>query len=255
MLSLFAFSLAFAQDDVDLSDPGSNLSYEGHLSGTGAAYAKGKPVTITHTSGNLSVHCMETDTISGRLGYTVYGSAEGPMESYGKSIGLAVWGDANGGGAKTRIGSKPSGVSYADVTLTVNVPKGTTAVTVSHSGRGWVQVDGCSGNVKVTAGAGGAYVGGPITGFTVSASGGDVKVVSDADTVLKNASTASAPAGKVTVVLASAQGGKLTAKGEEVAVAQTVMGTNTPTLVSGDMGIAGPTITLSAKGRVEVTGP
>jgi hypothetical protein len=33
------------------------------------------------------------------------------------------------------------------------------------------------------------------------------------------------------------------------------MGTNTPTLVSGEMGVSGPSITLSATKRAEVNSP
>jgi hypothetical protein len=266
MILLLALQSALAQDDaglsltpssdIDLTDPSlAALTYEGGLSGNAPNYGKGKPVVITHASGNVSVRCINVDALSGRLQYTVFGSQEGPMESYGKGIGLAVWGDSNGGGAKSRIPSKPSGVARAQVDLVVNIPKGTSSLTVSQTGSGWVQVNDCGGNVKVTAGSGGAYVSGALTGFNVTATGGDVKIEPTSDTVLKSTSSASAPGGNLTVVLPSAQGGKLSAKGSEVAVQQTVMGTNTPTLVQGDMGLAGPTISLSAKSRVEVNQP
>ncbi|MFZ5479859.1 MAG: hypothetical protein ACOZNI_24050 [Myxococcota bacterium] len=229
------------------------MTYEGQNSGSAANYVAGKPVAVTHSGGNVSVRCFDTDTLSARLQYVVTGTAEGPMQAAGNGVGLAVWGDANGGGVKTRTPSKQSGVSDVDVTLTVNIPRGTSAVTVTQTGRGWVQVLDCSGNVKVSAGAGGAYASGTLTSATVSASGGDVKVDVDANTVLKGTTTVSAPGGNATLILAPAQGGKLTAKGEEVSVQQTVMGTNTGTLVQGDMGVAGPAITVSAKKRAEVT--
>jgi hypothetical protein len=249
MLLLALLNLALADD----GDPVvGEISYEGGNSATAANYVKGKPVTITHASGNVSVRCMDTDKLSARLQYVVFGTQEGPMESMGKGIGLAVWGDANGGGAKTRVPSKPSGVSRAEVTLTVNVPMGTSAVTVSESGPGWVQVIDCDGNVKVTGGGGGVYVSGRLTGATVNASGGDVKVVQNEDSVYKNTVTVNAPAGNAILELAPAQGGKLMAKGSEVAVNQTVMGTTTDTLVQGDLGVAGPTINVSAKGKVEI---
>ena len=242
-------------DDIDLSGPGdSPLSYEGGLAGSAPNYVPGKSLSVTHTSGNVSVRCMEVDSLTARLQYTVFGSSEGPMESFGKGIGVAVWGDSKGGGAKSRVPSRTSGVARAQVDLTVNVPKGTTSLTVSQSGAGWVQVTGCSGIVKVSAGSGGAFVGGPLAGFNVTASGGDVKVVVEGDGVLTATSSATSPA-NLTVVLPSAQGGKLSVKGEEVAVQQVVMGTNTPTLVSGDMGVSGPTLTLAAKKRAEVNSP
>ncbi|MDP2307087.1 MAG: hypothetical protein Q8P18_13770 [Pseudomonadota bacterium] len=241
--------------EIDLSGPGDGaLSYEGGLAGNAPNYARGKPLVITHSSGNVAVRCMDVETLSGRLQYTVFGSSEGPMESVGKGIGIAVWGDSKGGGVKTRVPSMQSGVSRAQVDLTVNVPKGTTSLSVTQSGAGWVQVIGCSGHVKVSAGGGGAFVGGPLAAFTVTAAGGDVKVAVEGDGVLTGASSASSPA-NLTVVLPSAQGGKLSVKGEEVAVQQLVMGTNTPTLVTGEMGVSGPAISLAAKKRAEVTSP
>lgn len=247
MLLLLAH-LALAQDDPIVGE----LTYEGSNSGTAANYVKGKPLLITHAGGNVKVRCMDTEKLTARIQYTVFGTQEGPMESMGKGIGLAVWGDAVGGGVKTRFPGKPSGVSRAEVELTVNVPMGTTAVTVSQTGSGWAQVLDCDGNVKVTAGLGGAYVSGHLTGATVSATGGDVKVVQNDDSVFKNATAINAPGANATLMVAPAQGGKLTAKGAEVTVSQTVMGTNTATLVQGDLGVAGPQITVAAKAKVEV---
>lgn len=247
LLALAHFALAEDGDPVV-----GEITYEGGNSASAANYVRGKPLTITHSSGNLAIRCMDTDKLSARLQYTVYGTQEGPMETMGKGIGLAVWGDSAGGGAKSRVPSKPSGVSRAEVSLTVNVPSGTTAITVSQTGPGWVQVLDCDGNVKITAGAGGAYLSGHLSGATVTATGGDVKVVQSDDAVFKNTTTISAPGGNAVVEFAPAQGGKLTAKGAEVAVNQTVMGTQTETLVQGDLGVAGPAITVSAKGKAEV---
>lgn len=246
MLSLL-ITLAFAQDPAV-----NTIAYDGGNSGSAPNYKKGKPITVSHSGGNVAVRCMETEQLTARVQYQVEGTAEGPMETFGKGIGLSVFGDANGGGARTRVPSKPSAVIGYSVDLTVNVPKGVSAITVSQTGPGWVQVLDCSGTVKVTGGGGGAYVSGAFTGGSVTASGGDVKFVTDPGTVLKAATTVSAPGGNLVVTLPSAQGGKLTAKGGEVSVQQTVMGQNTPTLVAGDMGVAGPAMTFSAKGRVEV---
>ncbi len=246
LLAALALPLpASAQDD--------SLTYEGSLGGNAPGYQVGKPVAISHSSGNLQVRCMDVDTMSGRLQYTVFGSAEGPMESFGKGIGMSVSGDSKGGSVKTRVPSRTSGVARAQVDVIVNIPKGTSSVSIGHSGPGWVQVVGCSGNVKVSAGAGGAYVGGPLTGFSVTALGGDVKIEVE-ESVLTSTSTATSP-GKLTVVLPPAQAGKLTAKGAEVSVQPLVMGTNEPALVSGQMGTGGPTISLTGKDRVEVTNP
>lgn len=250
MLLLLATLLpALAGDELT----GNEMSYEGALSGTAAAYVRSKPVSISHAGGNLSVRCMDTEKLSARVQYVIYGTQEGPMESMGKGVGLAVTGDSAGGRVSLRLPSKPSGVAKAEVTMTVNIPAPTTALTISQTGPGWVQVIDCDGTVKVTAGAGGAYVSGKLAGATVTATGGDVKVVQNEDAVFKATTTVSAPAGAATLLIANAQGGKLTAKGAEVAVSQTVIGTNASDLVQGDLGLAGPAITVTAKGRVEVS--
>lgn len=227
-------------------------TYEGGNSGTAPNYAKGKPVSITHSSGNLAVRCMDTEQMSARLQYVVTGTNQSAMETAGKGVGLAVYGDANGGRVSTRAPSRSTGVSSVDVTLTVSIPRAVMSLTVTETGPGWVQVQDCDGTVKVTAGAGGAFASGALKGATVTATGGDVKVVVNSDAVLSATTSVSAPSGNATLLLGTAQGGKLTAKGAEVSVGQTVMGTNTATLVSGDLGLAGPTISVSAKSRAEV---
>lgn len=261
-------ALALADDDgsnkpelltdpgsIDLSEGGDDgaLTYSGSQNARAANYKVGAPVTITHSSGNLAVRCVDTDRFSANLQYTVYGSAEGPMEATGNGVGLAAWGDSKGGGVKTRIPSKVSGVSRVDVELTVSVPRGTSSLAVSHSGAGWVQVLDCTGKVSVTSGRGGLYASGALASITANAGGGDAKVVVNADAVLTGTSSVSAPAGNATLQVSTAQGGKLTAKGATVNVTTMVMGTNTPTLVQGTMGVNGPAITVSAKGSVEVS--
>lgn len=243
---LFSLVLrAHAGDDVG----GTELTYEGGYSQTATGYVKGGPVSITHVGGNLAVHCIDTPTLNARLQYVVYGSQEAPMESMGKGITLS----AGGGTVKTRMPSKPAGVSSADSTLTVNVPSPTTSVTISQTGPGWVQVIGCDGNVKVSAGLGGAYVSGRVTATTLTAQGGDVKFVESGDSVLKATSSITAPKGNVTVQLASGQGGKLNATGMEVTSTMTVVGVNSTSAVQGDLGLAGPSITISAPaGKVDI---
>lgn len=246
-LLLLASLSAHAQDLVP------EISYEGSLSQSAAGYVAGKPVSVTHNGGNISVRCMDTPNLSARLKYVVFGTQEGPMESMGNGIGLAASGDSKGGRVSTRVPSKPSGVKRADIELTVNIPSGTSALTVSQTGDGWVQVLGCGGNVKVSAGKGGAYVSGGLTQATVGASGGDVKVVQEGDTVFTGATTLTSFAGNATLELSTAQGGKLKASGTEVSYSGTVIGTNSSTLIDGDMGVAGPLITVTApKGTVTI---
>lgn len=246
-LPLTLIALARAED--------ADIAYSGGFDGAAPNYVVGKPVAVAHSNGNVSVRCMDTESLSARIRYSLTGSSESGMKVYGDGIGMAVSGDAAGGAVKTRIPSSKSGVATSKVDLTVNVPAGVSALTITHSGKGWVEVLNCSGAVKVTAGQEGAYVSGKLTSLTLTASGGNVKVEPDKDTPLTGTVNVAAPSGDITFTLPSAQGGKLSAKGAEVTVQQTVMGTTSDTLVSGDLGLAGPAINLSAKNKVEVKAP
>jgi hypothetical protein len=251
-LAIFFLSTTFAEDDVAAVG---DLSYDGNLSESASSYTVGKPVSVTHNGGNISVRCIDTDTLSGRLPYSITGSAEGPMESAGRGMGLKVSGDGKGGGVvSTRVPSRTSGVSSIDAPLTVNVPAGASAITVSQSGAGWVQVIGCSGALKVSAGAGGLAAAGQFTSVNLSAAGGDVKLTQEGGATLTGASSVSARSGNVSITLSTAQGGKLAAKGAQVAVQQAVMGgSQTDTAVTGDFGIGGPALAVSASGNIEIT--
>ncbi len=227
--------------------PADESTYEGGNTANATGYVKGKPVSITHSSGNLSVHCMDTETLSTRMQYVVSGTAQDPMEATGKGIGLAAYGDSNGGRISTRVPGKQGGVSDIEVTLSVSIPRAPLTLNITNSGSGWVQVQDCDGTVNVHAGAGGAFASGAMNAANVTASGGDVKVVEQSDAVFKSPTTVSAPGGNATLLLGTAQGGKITVKGATVSVGPTVMGTNTATLVSGDLGLGGTTISVSAK--------
>lgn len=250
-LLLAMVSGAFAGDETTVGE----LSYEGGFSGSAAGYVKGKPVSVSHSGGNVSVRCMDTTTLTARLQYTIYGSAEGPMESMGKGIKLSVTGTSSSGAVKTITPAKPSGVSHAESTLTVNIPRAPLTLTVSQTGAGWVQVIDCDGSVKVTSGTGGLFVSGHLDGVTATAPGGDAKVVQNDDAVFKATTAITAATGNVTLQVASAQGGKLTASGKEVTSSVTVVGTNTSDLIQGELGVAGPAITLKATTGTVVIAP
>lgn len=249
-MSLLFWSLASA---TTVGGTVGDLTYEGNRSESASGYVLGAPVSVSYSGGNISIRCMETEKLSARLPFVVYGSAESPMKSFGDALGLSVGGDSKSGWVKVRMASKSSGVSSYDAPLTVNIPKGASGLTVTQTGSGWVQITGCAGKLSVSSGTGGVYADGTYTSVTMNAGGGDAKLVQQDNTVLTGTSAITAPAGTARVVLANAQGGKLTAKANEVSVGQTVMGTNTGTLVQGDMGLAGPAISVSGKDRVEVT--
>lgn len=255
MPTLLPLLLSFATaSEIEGSVVG-DITYEGGLDETSTRYVKGKPVSIKHSGGNVIVRCIDTEKLSARLPYVVTGSDGGALESTGNSIRLGANDDGKGGGVvSTQVPSKRSGVSSIDVPLTVNVPTGASAISVSQSGSGWVQVQGCSGSLKVSAGSGGAYASGQYTAVSISASGGDVKLVMEGGAVLTGSTSVSAGGGAARVVLATAQGGKLSAKGAEVTVQQTLLGGSvTDTSASGSLSLDGPSISVSAKGAVEVS--
>lgn len=241
--------------DIQLGSEGSSseVSYEGRLSSSAPNYAAGKPVTITHTGGTIAIRCMDAPGITARLGYTIYGTNKTNMENFGKGVGLTSWGDANGGGVKTRIPSKGSGINRVDIPLTVNLPM-EAKITVA-GGAGWVQIIDCKGTVKSTNGDGGAYVSGTYTNVNVTASRGDVKVELTDGSVLAGTNSLSAPGGNAILRLPLSYNGKFMAKGGSVSVFHTVMGTNTGNLVQGTIGTGTASITISAKENVEVTAP
>jgi hypothetical protein len=239
---LFSPESATAGDEITFS--GSNVQ-------DAPGYVRGKPVTVSHNGGNISIRCVDTDTLSARLPYTLLGFDPATLEAFSKGIGLSVGGDASSGWARSKMPTKPSTINSVEAPLTVTVPGEPSAITVTQTGSGWVEVMNCSGAVKVTSGTGGIYVSGKLTSLTLTAAGGDITVEQAAGMVLTGNSTLSAPAGKILINLDSKQGGKLTAKAAEVVIQPLVMGTNTPSLVSGTLSGTGPTLTLTARDRVE----
>ena len=232
---------------------GGEVSYEGRLSSSAPNFVPGKAVTITHTGGSIAIRCMDAPGITARLGYTIFGTNKVNMEKYGKGIGLSAWGDANGGGVKTRIPAKLAGVSRADIPLTVNLPMEAKVTVVG--GGGWVQIIDCKGTVKSSNGDGGAYVSGSYTNVNVTSSKGDVKVELTDASVLSGVNTVGAPGGNAVLRLPLSYGGKFAAKGSAVSVFHTVMGTNTPSAISGTIGTGTASVSISARDNVEVTAP
>lgn len=248
LLWMLALSPAFAGD-------GEELNFDGGFTADAPGYKKGAPVTISHSGGNISIRCMDTDGISARIKYNVRGTSQPAMQAFSDGVGMSVGGDSKSGWVKTKVPSRGAGVNSVDMTLTISIPAGTSALTVSQTGVGWVEVLNCSGALKMTGGNGGAYASGKYTSVNASASGGNVTIEQDKDTPWTGASAIASPAGGIVLTMASGQMGKFSAASAEVSVAPLVMGTNSATLVSGDMGTGGPTIKLTAKDRIEVKNP
>ncbi len=270
MLTLLAVG-ALAQDDItldliDLDDidlDGSSSKQEDGASQTGLTYTGGlnersgaldenPRVAITH-AGYTSVRCIDVPEIRARVDYTVEGTNRDKMKAAGDGIGLSVWGEGGSGGVKVRTPYAGSGITDLQVPLVVSVPK-QVRLTVS-GGTGGVEIINCEGTVKATAKAEGVYAKGSFTSFDLQAYGGDV-IFEQADGAQIDASSKLySSQGAVQAKLPVDASLKLYAKGEEVAVWHTVSGDVTATSASGEIGGGGSTLTVQAKGKVDISTP
>ncbi len=243
--------------DIDLGDErkgdAQEISYEGMVERQAPEFAEGKAVTITHYGGNIRVRCSDREGINARVAYTIYGTNGTNMERMGKGVGLTAWGNSSSGGVKTKTPYKSSGVNRADIELTVSLPEEAYITVVG--GSGWVQVSGCKGAVKSSNKANGAHVDGIYSRVNVSSSSGDVNVQLDEGSHLDGSSKISAPGGNATMTLPNSFGGKFYAKGSEVDVAHTVMGTNESALVQGTISTGDASLAITARDKVEVKLP
>ncbi len=244
-------------DDIDLGDGSSNSTaqtstYTGSVQERKSGLGQGKPVTVSHYGGPISIRCQEGDTLSARIDYVVEGTNETNMERYGNGVRLKLWGDSNSGGVKTITPSKGSGVTSTQVPLVVSAPKNV-RLTV-NAGSYWVEVLKCDGQVSVANKKGDVWVEGDLSRFSVSAPGGSatVKLKSDSDVKSTSKITAS---GDITLAMPLSVNVKLSARGGELKLDHVVSGNETPTSASGTIGTGGPTVTVSGKGRVEIVAP
>jgi hypothetical protein len=240
---------------IDLGGDGSksaapSSTYEGSLSQSAPDFASGKPLAISH-NGPVRVRCADRQGVTARLTYVLTGTNEGAMESMGKGVGLSASGGPGGGAVKSRVPTRPAGVTQADIELTVNVPPA--AVLNITGGAGSVDVSGCKGAVKVTNKTGDVMVQGTYTGVSVT-TGGAVSVRLDNDSALAGSNVINA-GGTIDMTLPLAYAGKFSAKGANVSVFHTVMGTNTGTLVQGTISSGPASLSLATKGDVKVVAP
>jgi len=262
LLSLLILApTAYAEDsllDIDLGDfdldeasVEESLTYEGSSTDSAPDYTPGKPVSITHYGGNITVNCTDRSGIDARLDYALEGTNRASMKRMGDGIGVRAWGSSSSGGVSTRIPSKGSGISSSSIPLAVNLPK-SVRVTVTGK-RGWITVRGCTGTVKATTAQDGIFVSGELTKFELTASKGDIEIELSESAKLASTSKAYASTGKISLSMPLDQQIRLDARGESVEVSHIVDGNVTDTRVTGNIGEGGPSLSLTAKGAVKVS--
>lgn len=231
----------------------STMSYEGQFSSSAPNYVAGTTVTITHSTGSISVRCTDQKGLTARLQYKLDGTNQDALKRYGDSIKLTSFASSSGATVKSSVPSRPSTISRSTVSLVVNLPL---QASVSISGAtDWVQVVGCKGSVKASTSKNGAFASGTLKSFDLSSGTANVEVELTDDAVITAASRASAPQGDVTLRMPLTQAATLTATADTVQVSHLVNGTNVTNKVQGQVNGGGPAITLSGKGTVLVTAP
>jgi len=263
-LLLLAAPASFAQEggledgslDFDIGDDIGGpeaMTYTGGLTEKAPGYVAGKPVTINHSGGNVSVRCQDAEGISAQLKYSLEGHDGPALENMGRGIGLRAWGDSNGGGIQSTVPWKPASIADAEVPLIVTLPR-QADVNVTNRG-GWIEVLNCDGKVTANTDQGGVFASGVITGFNASSSTGDITIKGKDGSEIKSNSSAVASTGDVKVNLPLTISGQLSATGARVNVYHTVDGNVSESSVAGAIGSGGPAIRLQAKGDVEMSTP
>jgi hypothetical protein len=230
-----------------------SLSYEGQVQQSAPHYKPGTPVTITHPRGNVSVRCTDSAGLQARIQYVVYGNSEETMKKVGDSVGLKTFASTTNATVTSNLPLPRAGVERVDTPLVVNLPRNAKVTVTANDG--WIQIMGCTGTVKAVARKGSVFASGTYSAFDGSSSTGNVEIELSNESVIASTSRASAPLGDVVLRMPLTQKGTLTATASDVRVAHMVSGVNSPTRVQGTLVDKGPAITLSAKGKVEVTAP
>ncbi len=244
--------------DFDLGDDTksgeTSMTYEGQVQQDAANYKAGTPVKITHTKGNISVRCTDSQGLQARINFTVEGTKQDTMKRYGDSIGVRTYASNYSATVSTSVQGKWSGISDVQVPLTVNLPK-EAKVSITGS-QGWVSVSGCTGTIKASTKNGGIYVDGVMSQFTLSSGEGDIEIDLADEAEITATSKATATNGEIILRIPLTQSANFSARGTEVQVEHLVSGTNTASHVQGTMGNGGPSISLSAnKGTIKIEAP
>ena len=239
--------------DFDLDGGGDDeesLTYEGSSSDSAPGYVAGKPVSITHYGGNISVDCTDNTGISARVEYVIEGTKRANMERLGNGIGLRAWGSSSSGGVSTRVPSTTSGIDSVEVALTVTLPKNVQAKITGR--KGWIAARNCNGVVRATTSTGAIFVSGDLTRFEVTSTKGDVEIELSEGAKLTSTSKASASAGKIALEMPLDQSLRLDARGESVTISHIIEGNVGEKRVTGTIGGGGPSLTLYAKGPISI---
>jgi len=257
-LAIALISYAHADDwdmdmEIDLGGADAKgqemVTYQGDTSKTAPEYVAGSPVSIAHKGGNITVNCVDREGISARATYTLEGTNRDALKRFGDGVGLKAWGGARGGGVQTRIPGASSSIKRKDVPLVITLPK---SVKLKISGgTGWIQVNGCEGPVAAANRSGDIVLSGKLSSASATAPKGDVTVTIDESAQMSGSSKVSA-SGSATLTIPSDYGGKLSVRGSSVKVRHLVDGTETDTLVQGTVGDGNASLTVTAKGAVDV---
>jgi hypothetical protein len=225
------------------------VTYQGDSSKNAPEYGAGTPLSIAHMGGNITISCVNREGISARVRYTVEGTDRAALKRFGDGVGLMARGGAGGGSVQTRIPGASSSIKSKDIPLVVTVPK-QTKLKVS-GGAGWIQVTGCEGTVSAANRSGDIMITGKLSAASAKAPSGDVTIEIDESAEMKGSSSISA-SGKANLKIPSDYGGKISARGPEVKVRHLVDGKESDTLVQGIIGAGSASLTVTAKGAVNI---
>ena len=269
-MTILLFALAFSSHvladddaweiDIDSIDIGGAdakgqelVTYTGASDQNAPGYKAGAPVTITHTAGTISVQCMDRDGISARIDYMLEGTNRNAMSSFGKGVGISAWGSASSGGVKTRIPGASSTIKSKALPLSVSLPRD--AKVRVNGGNGWIQVQGCHGTVSASNRAGDIMIEGTLSNVNASAPKGTIRVLLDESSSLTGTNRITASGGDVELHLPTGYGGRIYAKGSQVDVRHMIDGTESPTLVQGSIGEGRASLSVTARGKINVRTP
>ena len=250
--------LGFGDLDIDIDfDLGETaeptMTYEGGTDYSAPKYVAGKPMTISHSGGPISVRCSDRDGFTARVSYVLTGTDGPALERMGNGVGISAGATTSSGWAKVRTPGRPSSVKEAIIILTVNMPP--SADLRITGGSGPDDVLKCSGPVRASNRSGGGTYEGTFSRVSITSGSGDVTVRMTDESQLSGSSGITASKGDLLLVLPTSYQGRFSARGNPVDVEPMVMGDTTETSVTGTMGEGKASLTLKAGGELTVKNP